>query len=138
MEKRCAVEKEDYDLAKEKKQQMERYRGRAYARLQLHGLLDAEPVGAGARLGASRLGAGRPLADVCSPWPWAAEGGAGGTPPPAALTGSFFVKMRCPGELVCWEDKPRAFGCLTGHFVSGARPGVFRRTQAGGLRPCYR
>lgn len=46
MEKRCAVEKEDYDLAKEKKQQMERYRGRAYARLQLHGLLDAALVGA--------------------------------------------------------------------------------------------
>lgn len=45
VEKRCAVEKEDYDLAKEKKQQMERYRGRAYARLQLHGLLDAELVG---------------------------------------------------------------------------------------------
>ncbi|KAM5323367.1 centrosomal protein of 104 kDa isoform 2-T2 [Glossophaga mutica] len=42
VEKRCAVEKEDYDLAKHKKRQMEQYRSRAYAQLQLHGLVDAE------------------------------------------------------------------------------------------------
>lgn len=45
VEKRCAVEKEDYDLAKEKKQQMERFRSRVYEQLQLHELVDAEPVG---------------------------------------------------------------------------------------------
>lgn len=48
VEKRCAVEKEDYDLAKEKKQQMERFRSRVYEQLQLHELVDAELVG-GAR-----------------------------------------------------------------------------------------
>lgn len=42
MEKRYAVEKEDYDLAKKKKQQMESYRLRVYQQLELHGLLDAE------------------------------------------------------------------------------------------------
>ncbi|XP_053516221.1 centrosomal protein of 104 kDa isoform X2 [Artibeus jamaicensis] len=43
VEKRCAVEKEDYDLAKHKKRQMEQYRSRAYAQLELHSLVDAEP-----------------------------------------------------------------------------------------------
>lgn len=42
MEKRCAVEKEDYDLAKKKKQQMEAYRLKVYEQLELHDLLDAE------------------------------------------------------------------------------------------------
>lgn len=46
VEKRCAVEKEDYDLAKEKKQQMEQFRSQVYEQLQLHSLVDAEPVGA--------------------------------------------------------------------------------------------
>lgn len=45
VEKRCAVEKEDYDLAKLKKRQMEQYRGRAYAQLELHSLVDAVPMG---------------------------------------------------------------------------------------------
>ncbi|XP_065791960.1 centrosomal protein of 104 kDa isoform X1 [Muntiacus reevesi] len=44
VEKRCAVEKEDYDLAKEKKQQMERFRSRVYEQLQLHELVDTEPM----------------------------------------------------------------------------------------------
>lgn len=43
MEKRCAVEKEDYDLAKHKKRQMEQYR--AWAFEQLHSLVDTELVG---------------------------------------------------------------------------------------------
>lgn len=43
VEKRCAVEKEDYDLAKEKKQQMARYRAQVYEQLELHGLLQGEP-----------------------------------------------------------------------------------------------
>ena len=42
MEKRCAVEKEDYDLAEKKKQQMEAYRLKVYQQLALHDLLDAE------------------------------------------------------------------------------------------------
>lgn len=42
VEKRCAVEREDYDLAKHKKRQMEQYRGRVYAQLELHSLVDAE------------------------------------------------------------------------------------------------
>lgn len=46
VEKRCAVEREDYDLAKEKKLQMERFRSRVYEQLQRHSLVDAEPVGA--------------------------------------------------------------------------------------------
>lgn len=46
MEKRCAVEKEDYDLAKHKKRQMEEYRARVYAQLELHSLVDTELVGA--------------------------------------------------------------------------------------------
>lgn len=45
VEKRCAVEREDYDLAKHKKRQMEQYRGRVYAQLELHSLVDAELVG---------------------------------------------------------------------------------------------
>ncbi|KAM9107515.1 centrosomal protein of 104 kDa isoform 3-T4 [Megaptera novaeangliae] len=44
VEKRCAVEKEDYDLAKEKKQQMERYRSRVYGQLRLHELVGAELI----------------------------------------------------------------------------------------------
>ncbi|XP_021539680.1 centrosomal protein of 104 kDa isoform X3 [Neomonachus schauinslandi] len=44
VEKRCAVEKEDYDLAKEKKQQMERFRSQVYEQLQLHSLVDGEPM----------------------------------------------------------------------------------------------
>uniref|UniRef100_A0A8C0K6W0 Centrosomal protein of 104 kDa n=1 Tax=Canis lupus dingo TaxID=286419 RepID=A0A8C0K6W0_CANLU len=44
VEKRCAVEKEDYDLAKEKKQQMEQFRNQVYEQLQLHSLVDAEPM----------------------------------------------------------------------------------------------
>ncbi|XP_048077677.1 centrosomal protein of 104 kDa isoform X2 [Ursus arctos] len=44
VEKRCAVEKEDYDLAKEKKQQMEQFRSQVYEQLQLHSLVDAEPM----------------------------------------------------------------------------------------------
>lgn len=53
MEKRCAVEKEDYDLAKEKKQQMARYRAQVYEQLELHGLLQGEPeVRVGHRVGA--------------------------------------------------------------------------------------
>nr|XP_014347345.1 PREDICTED: centrosomal protein of 104 kDa [Latimeria chalumnae] len=39
VEKRCAVEKEDYDLAKQKKQQMDDYRLKVYQQLELHNLL---------------------------------------------------------------------------------------------------
>ncbi|XP_058408713.1 centrosomal protein of 104 kDa isoform X1 [Diceros bicornis minor] len=46
VEKRCAVEREDYDLAKEKKQQMQQYRSRVYEQLELHSLVDAQPMGA--------------------------------------------------------------------------------------------
>lgn len=65
VEKRCAVEKEDYDLAKEKKQQMEQYRAEVYQQLQLHSLLDAELVGTGLRAGP---GHSEPGQDRC---PWA-------------------------------------------------------------------
>ncbi|XP_036918002.1 centrosomal protein of 104 kDa [Sturnira hondurensis] len=44
VEKRRAVEREDYDLAKHRKRQMEQYRSRAYAQLELHSLVDAEPM----------------------------------------------------------------------------------------------
>nr|KAF6377522.1 centrosomal protein 104 [Myotis myotis] len=44
VEKRCAVEKEDYDLAKHKKRQMDQYRAQVYAQLELHSLVDMEPV----------------------------------------------------------------------------------------------
>ncbi|XP_030077943.1 centrosomal protein of 104 kDa isoform X2 [Microcaecilia unicolor] len=40
VEKRCAVEKEDYGLAKQKKEQMEEYRLKVYQQLELHNLLD--------------------------------------------------------------------------------------------------
>nr|XP_033777719.1 centrosomal protein of 104 kDa isoform X2 [Geotrypetes seraphini] len=40
VEKRCAVEKEDYELAKQKKEQMEEYRLKVYQQLELHNLLD--------------------------------------------------------------------------------------------------
>lgn len=55
VEKRRAAEEEDYDLAKEKQQQMAQFRSRVYEQLQLHSLLDAELVGArapGCRWGA--------------------------------------------------------------------------------------
>lgn len=44
VEKRCAVEQEDYDLAEKKKQQMEEYRQRVYQELRLHNLLQEEEV----------------------------------------------------------------------------------------------
>lgn len=40
VEKRCAIEKEDYDLAKKKKEQMEEYRRSVYQQLEVHNLLD--------------------------------------------------------------------------------------------------
>lgn len=53
VEKRCAVEREDYDLAKQKKQQMEEYRLKVYQQLELHNLLDPDlTVGSGICSGA--------------------------------------------------------------------------------------
>ncbi|XP_019126423.1 centrosomal protein of 104 kDa isoform X1 [Larimichthys crocea] len=40
VEKRCAIEKEDYDLAKKKKELMEEYRKSVYQQLEVHNLLD--------------------------------------------------------------------------------------------------
>ncbi|KAM7404394.1 hypothetical protein PAMP_011740 [Pampus punctatissimus] len=40
VEKQCAIEKEDYDLAKKKKEQMEEYRRSVYQQLEVHNLLD--------------------------------------------------------------------------------------------------
>ncbi|XP_039979268.1 centrosomal protein of 104 kDa-like, partial [Xiphias gladius] len=40
VEKRCAIEKEDYDLAKNKKELMEEYRRSVYQQLEVHNLLD--------------------------------------------------------------------------------------------------
>ncbi|XP_071059928.1 centrosomal protein of 104 kDa isoform X3 [Pseudochaenichthys georgianus] len=40
VEKRCAIEKEDYDLAKKKKEMMEEYRTSVYQQLEVHHLLD--------------------------------------------------------------------------------------------------
>ncbi|XP_072222614.1 centrosomal protein of 104 kDa [Leuresthes tenuis] len=40
VEKRCAIEKEDYDLAKKKKELMEEYRKSVYKQLEVHNLLD--------------------------------------------------------------------------------------------------
>ncbi|XP_034552393.1 centrosomal protein of 104 kDa isoform X2 [Notolabrus celidotus] len=40
VEKRCAIEKEDYDLAKKKKELMEDYRKSVYQQLEVHNLLD--------------------------------------------------------------------------------------------------
>ncbi|XP_040922106.1 centrosomal protein of 104 kDa isoform X2 [Toxotes jaculatrix] len=40
VEKRCAIEKEDYDLAKKKKDLMEEYRRSVYKQLEVHNLLD--------------------------------------------------------------------------------------------------
>ncbi|CAK6954986.1 centrosomal protein of 104 kDa [Scomber scombrus] len=44
VEKRCAIEKEDYDLAKKKKEQMEEYRKSVYQQLEVYNLLDMEMV----------------------------------------------------------------------------------------------
>ncbi|XP_031422735.1 centrosomal protein of 104 kDa [Clupea harengus] len=41
VEKRSAIEREDYDTAKQRKEHMEAYRLRVYQQLQLHSLLDA-------------------------------------------------------------------------------------------------
>ncbi|XP_030589326.1 centrosomal protein of 104 kDa isoform X2 [Archocentrus centrarchus] len=40
VEKRCAIEKEDYDLARQKKELMEEYRKSVYQQLEVHNLLD--------------------------------------------------------------------------------------------------
>lgn len=65
VEKRCAVEKEDYDLAKEKKQQMARYRAQVYEQLELHGLLQGEQeVRAGHGMG--HMGGREGLSGLCS------------------------------------------------------------------------
>ncbi|XP_062283422.1 centrosomal protein of 104 kDa [Scomber scombrus] len=44
VEKRCAIEKEDYDLAKKKKEQMEEYRKSVYQQLEVYNLLDMEMI----------------------------------------------------------------------------------------------
>lgn len=44
VEKRCAIEKEDYDLAKKKKELMEEYRRSVYQQLEVHNLLDMTTV----------------------------------------------------------------------------------------------
>ena len=44
VDKRCAIEKEDYDLAKKKKELMEEYRRSVYQQLEVHNLLDMSMV----------------------------------------------------------------------------------------------
>uniref|UniRef100_A0A8C6LGR9 Centrosomal protein of 104 kDa n=1 Tax=Nothobranchius furzeri TaxID=105023 RepID=A0A8C6LGR9_NOTFU len=44
VEKRCAIEKEDYDLAKKKKELMDEYRRTVYQQLEVHNLLDVTVV----------------------------------------------------------------------------------------------
>lgn len=44
VEKRCAIEKEDYDLAKKKKELMDEYRRTVYQQLEVHNLLDVTTV----------------------------------------------------------------------------------------------
>lgn len=44
VEKRYAIEKEDYDLAKKKKELMEEYRKSVYQQLEVHNLLDMAMV----------------------------------------------------------------------------------------------
>lgn len=44
VEKRCAIEKEDYDMARKKKEQMEEYRKSVYQQLEVHNLLDMAMV----------------------------------------------------------------------------------------------
>lgn len=44
VEKRCAIDKEDYDLAKKKKELMEEYRRSVYQQLEVHNLLDMTMV----------------------------------------------------------------------------------------------
>ncbi|XP_074537277.1 centrosomal protein of 104 kDa isoform X2 [Halichoeres trimaculatus] len=48
VEKRCAIEKEDYDLAKKKKELMEDYRKSVYQQLEVHNLLDMAMITKGA------------------------------------------------------------------------------------------
>uniref|UniRef100_A0A1A8CKE5 Centrosomal protein of 104 kDa n=1 Tax=Nothobranchius kadleci TaxID=1051664 RepID=A0A1A8CKE5_NOTKA len=44
VEKRCAIEKEDYDLAKKKKELMDEYRRTVYQQLEVHNLLDVTVI----------------------------------------------------------------------------------------------
>ncbi|XP_061592671.1 centrosomal protein of 104 kDa isoform X2 [Cololabis saira] len=44
VEKRCAIEKEDYDLAKKKKELMKEYRKSVYQQLEVHNLLDMTAI----------------------------------------------------------------------------------------------
>uniref|UniRef100_A0A672ZBZ8 Centrosomal protein of 104 kDa n=1 Tax=Sphaeramia orbicularis TaxID=375764 RepID=A0A672ZBZ8_9TELE len=44
VEKHCAIEKEDYDLAKKKKEQMDEYRKSVYQQLEVHNVLDLAMV----------------------------------------------------------------------------------------------
>ncbi|KAG7472798.1 hypothetical protein MATL_G00112710 [Megalops atlanticus] len=44
VEKRSAIEREDYDTAKQKKEQMEEYRSKVYQQLEVHNLLDMGPI----------------------------------------------------------------------------------------------
>ncbi|MEQ2217866.1 hypothetical protein XENOCAPTIV_024942 [Xenoophorus captivus] len=44
VEKKCAIEKEDYDLAKKKKELMDEYRMSVYQQLEVHNLLDVTMV----------------------------------------------------------------------------------------------
>ncbi|CAN9515724.1 unnamed protein product [Ophioblennius macclurei] len=53
VEKRCAIEKEDYDLAKRKKDLMEEYRRNVYEQLEFHNLLDMTMIPKAANLSPS-------------------------------------------------------------------------------------
>ncbi|KAJ8016674.1 hypothetical protein DPEC_G00009700 [Dallia pectoralis] len=44
VEKQCAIEKEDYDMARKKKDQMEEYRMAVYHQLEVHNLLDMSQI----------------------------------------------------------------------------------------------
>lgn len=93
VEKRCAVEKEDYDLAKEKKQQMELFRSRVYEQLQLHTLVDAELVGA--RAPGCRWGPG-----AHEHWPCSQSGGpvGRGTSPSLGPSSAGQLQPRVPAS----------------------------------------
>ncbi|XP_015235681.1 PREDICTED: centrosomal protein of 104 kDa [Cyprinodon variegatus] len=54
VEKKCAIEKEDYDLAKKKKELMDEYRKSVYQQLEVHNLLDVSMITGGTDLSSAQ------------------------------------------------------------------------------------
>lgn len=127
MEKRCAVEKEDYDLAKHRKRQMEQYRAQVYAQLQLHSLGDVGLVGAARPRARAAHPQGLRNISNCVPTTVGSALPGSGRPHRRAERGGALAPQ-CPRwsgvahSWELWERNPRALGPILRPTRAGVRP----------------